>query len=97
MRTLYSRCIGALNSRGEYIFGLDNDDLLLDKEFLETVYLNSKINNFDFVEINPFNIPNYNPNNETKWDGEFINYPNNLILHQPELGTFSIAQNKTLD
>lgn len=97
MGTLYSRCIGALNSRGEYIFGLDNDDLLLDKEVLETVYLNSKINNFDIVEIKPFNIPNYNPKNQTIWDGEFINHPNNLILHQPELGTFSIAQNKILD
>ena len=32
MGTLYSRCIGALLSKGEYIFCLDNDDLFFDED-----------------------------------------------------------------
>ena len=96
MGTLYSRCIGALKAKGKYIFGLDNDDLLLDEGVLETVYLNAEINNFDIVEIKSFNIHNYNPDNQSIRNGDFIQHPNNLILHQPDLGIFSITQNKAL-
>ena len=61
MGTLYSRSIGALKSKGEYIIGLDNDDFFSYEYVLETVYLNAKINNFDIVEIKSLNIPNYSP------------------------------------
>ena len=42
MGTLYSRSIGALNANGEYIIGLDNDDLFLFEKTLETIYLKGK-------------------------------------------------------
>ena len=71
MGTLYSRCIGALNAKGEYIIGLDNDDLFLYEEVLETVYLNAKFNYFDIVEIKSLNIPDYKPNIESIKKGEF--------------------------
>ena len=93
MGTLYSRCIGALSSKGEYIIGLDNDDFLLYEEILETVYLNAKVNNFDIVEIKSFNIFSLNPNYKGIRDGDFTDIPNNLILYQPELGRFSISKN----
>ena len=93
MGTLYSRCEGILNAKGEYIMGLDNDDLFLYEEILETLYLNAKTNDFDIIEIKSFNIPNYNPRFEDIYNGYFISHPNNLILHQPELGKFSISHN----
>ena len=96
MGTLYSRSIGALNSKGEYIVGLDNDDFFSSEEILETVYLNAKNNDFDIVEIKSLNIPNYSPKYKQIRNGNYIYHPNNLILHQPELGKFSISFNDKL-
>ena len=96
MGTLYSRSIGALKSKGEYLIGLDNDDFFSYEEMLETSYLNAKKNDFDIVEIKSFNIPNYNPRYREVRNGNYIYHPDNLILHQPELGLFSITSNKNL-
>ena len=96
MGTLYSRSIGALNSRGEYVIGLDNDDFFCSEYILQNAYLNGKINDFDIVEIKSLNIRNYKPKYREIWDGNYINHPNNLILHQPELGRFSISYNNKL-
>ena len=96
MGTLYSRSIGALKAKGEYIIGLDNDDLFLCEDILETVYLNALINNFDIVEIKSLKIPNYFPNYDQVRNGNFIYHPDNLILHQPELGRFSITRKNKL-
>lgn len=91
MGTFYSRSLGALNAKGDYIIGLDNDDLFLCEDILETIYFNAKINNFDIAEIKSLNIPNYSPSYKQIRNGYFIYHPNNLILHQPELGRFSIT------
>ena len=96
MGTLYSRCIGALNSNGEYIIGLDNDDIFLSQDILETIYFNAKINDFDIVEIKSLNIPNYSPVYKQIKNGNYIYHSNNLILHQPELASFSISQKNKL-
>ena len=40
MGTLYSRCIGALSAKGKYIFPLDNDDMFLDEDVLQTIIYN---------------------------------------------------------
>lgn len=90
MGTFYSRSLGALNAKGDYIIGLDNDDLFLCEDILETIYFNAKINNFDIAEIKSLNIPNYSPSYKQIRSGYFIYHPDNLILHQPELGRFSI-------
>ena len=97
MGTLYSRSIGALNAKGEYIIGLDNDDLFLSEDILETLYLYAKNNYFDIIEIKSFNIPHYNPRFENIKNGDFIYHPNNLILHQPELGRFAISYKNKLN
>ena len=96
MGTLYSRSIGALISTGEYIIGLDNDDFFSSEDILETVYLNAKKNNFDIVEIKSLNIPNYSPKYSQIRNGNYIYHPNNLILHQPELGRFSMVYHNKL-
>lgn len=96
MGTFYSRSIGALNAKGKYVIGLDNDDLFLSEDTLRIMYLNALINNFDIVEIKSLDIPNYSPRYKQIRDGDFTNHPNNLILHKPELGIFPIAHNNKL-
>ena len=51
MGTLYSRSIGALSAKGEYIFPLDYEDLFLDYDVFETIYNIAEQNNFDIVEF----------------------------------------------
>ena len=94
MGTFYSRCIGALKANGEYIIGIDNDDLFLSENIFETLYLNAKINFLDICEIKSFNIPNYNPKYKEIKIGYYLSHQDNIILHQPELGSFSLAINK---
>ena len=38
MGTLYSRSIGVLQSKGKYIFPLDNDDMFFDNDVFDIVY-----------------------------------------------------------
>jgi len=96
MGTLYSRSIGALYANGEYIIGLDNDDLFAFKEVLNTIYINTKINDFDIAEMKSFNIRNYSPEYKKIKNGYFIGHQDNLILHQPELARFSISYKNKL-
>jgi glycosyltransferase involved in cell wall biosynthesis len=95
MGTLYSRCIGALNAKGKYIFPLDNDDLFLDEDVFETIYNFASDDKYDIVEFKTFAIPNYHPQIKDIEEYYFNSHPNNLILHQPELGIFPIFRNNT--
>ena len=93
MGTLYSRCIGALNSKGKYIFSLDNDDLFSNEDIFETIFNIAENGNYDIVEFKAFTIPNYQPKIQDLGEYFFNFHPNNLILHQPELGIFPIYRN----
>ena len=59
MGTLYSRSIGTLNARGEYIFPLDNDDMFSEGDIFDTIYNISKYQKYDIVEFKTFDVPNY--------------------------------------
>jgi len=93
MGTLYSRCIGVLNSKGKYIFALDNDDVLLNENILDIMYNIAEKGNYDIVESKAFTIPNYQPNIKDIGHNYFNFHPSNLILHQPELSIFPISRN----
>lgn len=93
MGTLYSRCIGTLKSRGDYIFPLDNDDMLTDIDIFEYIYNIAKKDDYDIVEFKAFDIPNYKRGRKKIRENYFNHHPNNLILHQPELGIFPISKN----
>ena len=96
MGTLYSRCIGSLNAKGKYIFSLDNDDLFLDEDVFETIYNFASDDIYDIVEFKSFIIPNYHPQIKDIEEYYYFNsHPNNLTLHQPELGIFPIFRNNT--
>ena len=93
MGTLYSRSIGTLNAKGDYIFSLDNDDMFSDEDILEKIYNIAQKQNYDIVEFKTFDIPNYINKKKKLSDNYFNHHPNNLILHQPELNTFPISKN----
>ena len=78
MGTLYSRCIGTLNSKGEYIFPLDNDDIFSTEDLFEYIYNIADKYNYDIVEFKSFDVPNYNNLNIKKMKDNFFNHhPNN--------------------
>ena len=89
MGTLYSRCIGTLNSKGKYIFPLDNDDYFFDEGLFHIITNEAEIGNFDIVEFRGASREIYHlpPNNFQNTN--YSNHQNGLILYQPELGQYS--------
>lgn len=98
MGILYSRSIGTLLSRGEYIFPLDNDDLFLDEDVFKSISNIAIESNIDIVEFkgifqvyNEDNILNETTINDTN----FQTHKPNLVLFQPELGKFPLKEGNT--
>ena len=93
MGTLYSRCIGALISRGKYIFPLDNDDMIFGEDVLDYIFKKAKFGNYDIVGFKAVRVRRYSENiRKIKDLYHYIN-PNNLIVNQPELSTWIISIN----
>ena len=94
MGILYSRSIGALRSKGEFILCLDNDDIFYDEYLFENILKIKENNNFDIVEFKSFYITKYD--NLSKLSeikkNDLNNHPNNFTLFQPELGLFPISK-----
>ena len=90
MGTLYSRSIGALSANGKYIFPIDSDDMLLDKDVFSTITNISDKGNFDIVVFNSINT-NLKPDvfstniNLLYFEG---GHKPNIVLQQPELGYY---------
>ena len=61
MGILYSRSIGALQSKGEYIMTLDHDDFILDEDVFDTSYKAAKNGDFDIISFLSINAKEYNP------------------------------------
>ena len=93
MGTLYSRCIGALLSKGKYIFCLDNDDLFFDEDVFEHAYNKSIKNNLDILSFRALYINNYFDGISKMKDFHFFNIKNNLFLSQPDLGIWTLTLN----
>jgi glycosyltransferase involved in cell wall biosynthesis len=93
MGTLYSRCIGVLNSKGKYIFPLDNDDMFFDEDVFDYIYKIGNAGNYDIVEFKTMITENYYDNIRKIIDHPLSFFENNLILHQPEIGLLPIYKN----
>ena len=93
MGTLYSRSIGVLNSKGNYIFCLDNDDLFFDENLFDNIYSKAERYNYDIIEFKSFEILNYHPQITEIKESYFNHHKKNIIIHQPELGLFPITKN----
>lgn len=92
MGILYTRCIGALSSKGKYIFPLDNDDMFLSEDIINVAYKEAKYNEIDIVTFKGIKVFNINDFFENKNLKEFRNYKNIRVFHQPQLGDFSIGE-----
>ena len=90
MGTLYSRSLGVLISRGEYIFNLDNDDLYFDNDLIDFIFCKAKTQNLDIVHFRAIIIHNYTAVIERMSDIFTILYPNEFYLEQPELSLWMI-------
>ena len=91
MGILYSRSIGALSSKGRYIFPLDNGDMFLDHDVFTIIYNIANQNAFDIVEFKCINVPGLtNLKDNRLLDIMFSGHEANLYLEQPALGFFPI-------
>ena len=50
-KILFSKSIGALNSKGKYIIELDQDDMFFRDDAFDIIYSESEINNLDFLSF----------------------------------------------
>ena len=88
---LFSKSLGALNSKGKYIILLDSDDLFVNENLFFTCYLEAETNNIDIIEFSGFQIYT----NLLKINGKLPDIPlylkfkkNNETLKQPELSNY---------
>jgi len=88
MGTLYSRCIGVLQSKGEYITNLDHDDFIFDEDVFDTAYKASENGKFDIIAFLHFNSPSYYSKIE---DIKSVSssIPHNKTVYQPELSIYT--------
>lgn len=88
--TLFSRSIGALNSKGKYIMSLDNDDLFINKDIFNICYKESEKNNIDIVEF--IAIKSLNKTLTSNPFPEICQYSkfkeDNIIIKNPNLSSF---------
>ena len=88
MGVLYSRSIGVLQSKGEYITNLDHDDFIFDEDVFETAYKASENGKFDIISFLHFNSPSYYSKVEDiKSVSSLI--PHNKTVYQPELSVYT--------
>jgi len=93
MGALYSRSIAALLSEGEYIFGLDHDDMYFDYDVLDYIYKRGKDENLDIVGFLTVNLYNYTAKIKKMKNIYTYLYPEEFYLEQPDLRTWMIKFN----
>ena len=95
MGTLYSRCIGVLQSKGNYIFPLDNDDMFFDDDVFNVVYEEAKSSNYDIVGFKSVQAYSYNAKFNQMKNGCHMHH-NNFTIYKPNLSLFGISNNGKL-
>ena len=90
MGILYSRCIGVLQSKGEYIMNLDHDDFIFDEDVFDTVYKAAKNGDFDILSFTYITSKDYHLKVRSP---RYITLPHNYIVTQPRLSTYPLFKN----
>ena len=95
-KILYSKSIGALNSNGEYIIQLDQDDMFIREDAFNILYYEAKNHNLEIVQMRDFVKNDFFFKKKTlvnRLDLHFI-YPQNTHYKiQPELKDNLFADN----
>ena len=96
MGILYSRSIGALAAKGKYIFPLDSDDMVLDKDVYSSMSSIADKGGFDIVGFRII-FSSYGSDILTNRISEYYysGHPNNKVLFQPELGNYPLRPGNT--
>ena len=94
MGILYSRCIGVLKSRGNYILNLDHDDMFFDEDVFDKLYQSTEKGIYDIISFMEVDGDNYYIGIEDMKDGPCTYHPNNLIIRQPELSYYTLFKNE---
>ena len=92
MGSLYSRSIGVLESKGEYITTIDSDDMFSEENVFNTIYDEAKKTNYDIISFKAFDFHNL----YRIVDDYFTNIPGNLSIFQPELGLFHLTNDSII-
>ena len=94
MGTLYSRCVGVLAAKADYMFALDNDDMFFVNDILNVAYKLAIQDDIDIVAFKSVKARKYNLQVKEleDWGFYYYNHRHNLVLHQPELGLFPISR-----
>ena len=97
MGILYSRSIGALSSKGKYIFSLDNDDMFLDFDVFSTITNIANATGIDIIEFKGVMSRQASNILNTKIYNIWFTSDKNFELFQPELTEYSITTGNTYD
>ena len=96
MGTLYSRSIGVLQSKGNYIFPLDNDDMFFDDDVFDFIYEEANNFNYDIVGFKTIQANSYKTKINEMRNGCHM-HNENFIIYQPNLSLFGISKNDRLN
>jgi len=91
MGSLYTRSIGILMAKGDFIFALDNDDMFFDEDLFDVTYKIAIKGGFDIVGFKSINVGSYKDGVHIMFDGYFSFKKNNLIIYQPKLGLHPVT------
>lgn len=83
--TLYSRCIGTLISKGNYIFPLDSDDLYLTNDTFSSTYNEAKKINPDLIIFQGISVQKINDFFKLKKIKSFRDFEESKFLSQPDI------------
>jgi glycosyltransferase involved in cell wall biosynthesis len=92
MKLFYTTNIGVLKARGKYLITLDSDDVFLDSDVFDALYLSAEDGNFDIIShriFEAFDKSDRNKIREHMYNGK----ENNLTIYQPELSCYAISRN----
>lgn len=92
MGTLYSRSIGVLQSKGKYIFPLDNDDMFFDNDVFNFIYEEANNFNYDIVGFKTIQANSYKARISEMKNGCHM-HKENFTIYQPNLSLFGISKN----
>ena len=94
MGILYTRSIGVLHAKGEFVITLEQEDFFSEKNVLGYIYKEAKEENMDVINYKIFEGDDYS-NKESYRDNNNKLDPN-LTLYQPELSCHILNKNEEL-
>ena len=88
MGTLYSRCIGAMLSKGKYIMPLDNDDMFLNNDVFDVVYDDIEKSEIEIMNFRAISLWYLSDFFDKKHLSIWRSHRSNYIMYQPKLGIY---------